>query len=295
MTDINDFGVDLDDIPETEGTFYMTYDGSNVDEVLPWLERNNIPTMKNASNYWKPKEEEWTSPPDWDSPLIVDCGGYNVQLKYGEYPWSIESYNDWLNRNSDRVDWAPVMDYACEDRFNDKWHYKERMEATLENTIEQFELEQDGWKLVPVLQGRNIQDYVRFYDWLSDHGIPTDYVGLGTVCRLSNTRKIVSMENKLRKRTDVDKIHGFGVKIEAYKNGAKFESSDSAAWMYPVSFGDYYSYTGSVSKGLVRKELDDDEASIRRLKTMKNYYKYVKDIMAKEERAREMNTSAMEW
>lgn len=289
----NTIQITRDNIPETETDFYVTYDGTNHQIIRPWMEEHDVPVMKNASNYWRPKEETWRDPPEWDTPLIVDCGGYNVQVKHGEYPWSVESYNDWLNRNSGKVEWAPPMDYACEERFDDKWSYRKRMEKTLDNTIEQFDLEQDGWDLTPVLQGRSIHDYVEFYEWLRDHGIPTDSVGLGTVCRISNTHEIVSVERKLRKRTKIDNIHGFGVKIEAFKFGATFDSADSAAWVYPVSFGDYYEYSGNPAQGLNREEGDDPQEN--RLKTFQNYYKYVKDILSKQERKRRMQTTAMDW
>lgn len=279
------------DIPDTDITFYLTYDGANYEYIAPYLEDFKIPVMKNASNYWLPGGEEWKDLPDWDTELIVDCGGYSIQLKYGEYPWSIESYNSWLNSQKDKLEWAPVMDYACEERFDDKWHYHERMEKSLENTIAQFDMEQKDWRLVPVLQGRTIHDYLKFYDWLNDHGIPTDMVGLGTVCRLSNTQKIVGIEKKLRKRTDIEHIHGYGVKVEAFKHGAMFDSADSAAWVYPVSFGDYYGYDDA--EGLLRKEGDVPREN--RLMTMISYYAHVKELIHTQERKREAQTSAIEW
>jgi len=166
------------------------------------------------------------------------------------------------------------MDYACEERCDDLWSYEGRMEATLDTTIRQYDLLDDAgrpYKLLPVLQGRDVDEYVGFYERLEEQGIPTDHVGLGTVCRLSSEKRIVRFEDEIRQRTGVNRFHGFGVKIDAFKHGANFESADSQAWVYGPSCGRATLDAGSK---LVSVPMGNHPLK-RTVESFKNYYVYV--------------------
>lgn len=268
-------------------TFYMTYHYQYPDIILPMCERKNIPMMVNASSRWSDATGRFLDliHTTESTPLVIDSGGYNVQHNHGEYPWTVEQYHEWL-RNLDRdFEWAAGMDYACEEDFDDIWSVEERRKASLDNLIKHLELDPD-YKVLPVLQGRTINQWLEYYDWLEDHGIDTSYVGLGTVCRQANSKKIVEIENALRERTNIDKIHGFGVKIEAYKYGASFETADSEAWAYESANGRVGVFTGG---GYERFHCDDDV--VRKTTTFLSYYLYVKHLRHHEVEG----NSAMEW
>lgn len=278
--------------------FYMTYARSRPNELIPWIEEHNVPLLTNAIHRWSDNTDRFLDMWEYDTPHVIDAGGYNVMASYvtqgGDlsvgvdetsvseqlstpmpfYPYSLDEYHEWLLTHSDEFEWATVMDYACEERFDGLWPYEDRMEMTLEATIRHMDKLDDAgnpYKILPVLQGRNVDDYVCSYEQLEDHGIPTDHLGLGTVCRMSSEKRIVEFEKKIRERTDVERLHGFGVKIEAFKHGATFESADSQAWVYSPSNGE-----------VVLDEWDrlrsvplPDNSLERTVESFKNYYSYV--------------------
>jgi len=280
-----------------EQRFYMTYARSRPTELVPWIEEHNVPLLTNAIHRWSDATNRLLSMWEYDTPHVIDAGGYNVMASWvtrgGKlcseydaddileerqnespfYPWSIEEYHDWLCKHEDEFEWATVMDYACEDRFNPLCDYQERINMTFDTTIRQFNRLQDSgssYKLLPVLQGRSVDEYVEFYDRLSDHGIPTDHLGLGTVCRISSEKRIVEFEKTIRERTGVERLHGFGVKIEAFKHGGTFDSSDSQAWVYSPSNGEVV-----LDDGDRLRSVPIDDSQIRTVESFKNYYSYV--------------------
>jgi len=278
--------------------FYMTYARSRPNELVPWIEKHSVPLLTNAIHRWSDNTDRFLDMWEYDTPHVIDAGGYNVMASFvtqsGDlssgvdaddvaaelstsmpfYPYTLEEYHEWLSQHSDEFEWATVMDYACEERFDTLWSYTDRMNATLDATIAQFNLLDDSnadFKLLPVLQGRDVDEYVWFYEQLEDHGIPTDHLGLGTVCRMSSEKRIVEFEQKIRERTDVERLHGFGVKIEAFKHGGTFDSADSQAWVYSPSNGRCVLDEGN----RLRDVPMPDNSLERTVESFKNYYSYV--------------------
>lgn len=277
--------------------FYMTWARSRPNEIAPWAEANQVPLLTNAVHRYSESRDDLLDMWEYDTPHVIDAGGYNVMASYVDrwgnvaddydgselmqseqfYPWTLEQYDDWLARFSHEFEWATVMDYACEERFDSLWSYEDRIEATFENTLRQFSLVEDNrrdYKLLPVLQGREVEEYVDFYERLEDHGIPTDHVGVGTICRLASEKRIVSLEQAIRERIGDTRLHGFGIKLQAYKHGATFESADSQAWVYGASNGKCY-----VDDGDRLREIPMSDNSMERtVESFKNYYNYVTRI-----------------
>jgi hypothetical protein len=242
---------------------------------------------------------------EYDTPHVIDAGGYNVQRAWVAdrkrivgpmsqdecrevvsdyrgsheselqqdspfYPWTLSEYHEWLDEHRHEFEWATVMDYACEEKFDPLWSVEDRVDRTFEHTVRHVDLNPD-YTVLPVLQGRSLEDYVAFYERLEDHGIPTDHVGLGTVCRMSSEKRIVELEERLRERLGPVRLHGFGVKIEAFKHGATFESADSQAWNYPPTNGQCILDDGDRLRPI---DMGDDSLT-RTVESFKNYYSYV--------------------
>lgn len=255
--------------------FFMTYSGQNRGKIVPYIEENQVPIMRNGIDFWS-KTGGFRDMDGIDTKKIIDSGGFNVMDNYGtKFPWEVEEYHTWLDRHKDQFEWAAVMDYACEERFDDLFDKQERMEMTISNTIEHFDKNPD-YKVLPVLQGRSYEDYLWSIDKLVEFGIPVDHVGLGTVCRLSNSKKIVELEEKIRENTPVETIHGFGVKINAFKQNAMFETADSAAWNYAPSFGNAQIYNEDTNQLETYDYSDDSYEAL--FVTFKNYYQYVSKL-----------------
>lgn len=281
--------------------FYMTYNRqSPVYKLEPWINENDVPIMTNAASCWSNRTNQFNSMATYDGGLAIDSGGYNNQADYVDrsgdlkvesdrvaeeretpapfYDWTVEEYHEWLSQNSDKFEKAFVMDYACEERFDTLWSVDSRVDATVANTIRHFELEPD-YNLIPVLQGRSVDEYVQCYKKLMEAGIPTEEVGLGTVCRLSSSREIVRVEDEIRERTGVERIHGFGVKIDAYRMGASFETADSHAWVYDPSNGRVRTIHRDDSGELSIDRTQYEEYSERKFHSFKTYYAYVTSII----------------
>jgi hypothetical protein len=277
--------------------FFMTYARSRPNEIVPWAEKHDVPLLTNAIHRWSEAQEDFLDMWEYDTPHVIDAGGYNVMASYVTqhgnlrseieplnvrtqldteepfYPYSVQQYHDWLMNHTEEFEWATVMDYACETRFDELWSYEERIDKTFETTVRQYNLLEDEghpYKLLPVLQGREIDEYVEFYERLEDHGIPVDHIGLGTVCRLSSEKRIAKFENEIRERTGVDRIHGFGVKVNAFQYGANFDSADSQAWVYKPSNGALV-----LDDGDRLREIKCDDSRTRTVESFKNYYAYV--------------------
>lgn len=289
-------GSSIDDIEYVDDeldTFYMTYARSRPSTLVPWIEQHNVPLLTNAMHRWSEAKSSLLSMWEYDTEHVIDAGGYNVQAAWmkhdsfrksatdeavNPYPWSVKEYHEWLTEHEDEFEWATVMDYACEDRFIDLWTVEERIEKTLENTLEHVDCD-PTYDILPVLQGRNVRDYVRCYEYLTDHGIECEYVGLGTICRLSSEKRIVELEKDIRALTGVKHIHGFGAKIDAYKHGATFETADSQAWVYAASNGriNQIETAEDGTINLVERQMSDDSLT-RTVESFKNYYVYVNMI-----------------
>lgn len=255
--------------------FFMGYYRSCVNDIVPYAEANNIGLLTNASSRWSTRTDRFNKLWDYDCPHIVDPGGYTVLNKHGKYPWTVEEYHEWLTETETEFTWASVMDYVCTEKFDDQFTADERMEMTFENTLKQFEMEPD-YTLLPVLQGRDVDDYVAFYDRLVDHGIPVEYVGLGSIQGISNTDEVVTIEETIRQRCPkIERIHGFGVKATAFKKGSTFDTADSQAWSYAPTNGNVYRYEDG---RMYEEELHDDSRA-RTFESFKNYYRYTSGLM----------------
>lgn len=261
-----------------------------------------IPLLTNATHRWTDAQEAFLDPFEYETRRSFDSGGYNVQARFADrngeleddvtqgdvgdelatevpfYPWSVEDYHRWLCQHADSFEWAAVMDYACEERFDCLWSAQDRVDATVKNTIRHFDRHSGEYGLLPVLQGRTLEDYLDCYDRLDEAGIPLERVGLGTVCRLSSSEAIVDLEQQLRERREFESIHGFGVKVDSFSRGAGFETADSQAWIWDASHGNEVRYVG----GSLDK-VSCDNSLRRTVVSFREYYRHVAQLRTGED------------
>lgn len=106
-------------------------------------------------------------------------------------------------------------------------------ERTVANYLELTALA-PGLPFIPVLQGWELADYLRCADLYASAGIDLaalPRVGLGSVCRRQNSRRIAEIAATLS-RSGIA-LHGFGVKTGGlHRYGPKLRSADSMAWSY---------------------------------------------------------------
>lgn len=175
--------------------------------------------------------------------LFVDSGGFSFFYKLKEYPDSHLEYLHFVYRV--KADHFANRDYPCEPEIQKKWgvSVRENQLRTIENQIKLMELIEDYYpslkkRFVAVLQGWTIDEYLWMLDYMREHGLLTELIGLGTMCRRGQDeqirRCILTIRENLHKRY---KLHGFGIKFSVlkYKDvwGALY-SADSLAYRYYI-------------------------------------------------------------
>lgn len=176
----------------------------------------------------------------WDGidHLFVDSGGYSLMLEEGEHP-PVDEYLDIVEGYGAEM-WA-VQDYPCEPEILSRYgrsvrdHQHMTTAATAECIVRAEERDIDG-EPVAVLQGWELQDYLHHIDQLSDEGLLTEHIGIGSVCRRNQTQNIRRIVKTIRKELPSrHKLHAFGVKNEILNDRATRESlwsADTTAWYF---------------------------------------------------------------
>lgn len=170
-------------------------------------------------------------------PWALDSGGFSEISLFGQWTISTSDYAREIRRYREeigRLDWAATMDYMCEPPMLAKTgkSIEEHQRLTIENTLRLWN--DEGERVVPVLQGWQITDYWRHADMYAAAGIdlktcPT--VGVGSVCRRQATGQIETLMQSLA--GDGLRLHGFGFKIEGIRRAGKYlASADSMAWSF---------------------------------------------------------------
>jgi hypothetical protein len=110
---------------------------------------------------------------------------------------------------------------------------EEHQRRSIESVLELRSLS-DRIYWLPVLQGREPEDYLRHVDQYLKAGIDLTAlprVGLGSVCRRSSTKEIERVVTRIA-ATGI-RLHGFGVKASGLARiHDKLVSADSMAWSY---------------------------------------------------------------
>jgi len=273
----------------------MTFEGPYQPQVNRIADEFNIGILKNAYHRFSQSTGDWLEVRHHPqtAPLVIDSGGFNVLRDgYSEYPWSVEDYHGFLTEYPREFDWAAVMDFVCSPQFNHLKSKQNRLDQTLENTIAHYDLDPD-YQLLPVLQGESIHDYLSFYDRLNDHGIPTDVVGLGTLMRISGECEIKRVEQGVRANTDVDRFHGFGIKVSSFKVGASFESADSRSWGDASRHKKVYIDDGD---RLIKRPHDRDTSKFAVLRSFHDYYNYAHRLQSTAYQSRKgEQTNLTDW
>lgn len=164
----------------------------------------------------------------WDGieELFIDCGGYSMMINGKGHP-PAEEYAQYLRDVN--PDYYALPDCPCEpDLLQEKdASVEEHQEETLERHLEMIEMDVPG-EAVAVVQGWNVHEYLEFCDRLQDHGLITDRVGIGSVCRRHSEREIEQVVTAIREELGPSvELHGFGVKTSILKRPKCLDALDT--------------------------------------------------------------------
>jgi len=259
--------------PAEPPEFIMTVN-VNRQQLKPLVSDGDILVMRNVMGFQNADSLRISEP--YAGRYVLDSGGYTAMDEFGGgFPWSVAEYHEWARSMYDEnpFEWVAVMDLACEEAFDDAISVAERINKTIDNTIDLLSHDPE-YPVLPVLQGREVNEWLDCYDRLRDHGIDPDYAGVGTLCRQSRGSRIAEIIRALRTRTDVEAFHGFGVKATAFTAGVQLETADSQAWSWPLKYGIKLALASETPTRIVRSEYDENDEKIHR-ETFNAYYKHV--------------------
>lgn len=169
---------------------------------------------------------------------IMDSGAFTEISTYGHYRFGVEEYAKHINRWSrcGDLELAVAQDYMCEQFILDKTGLTIPEHQRL--TVERYDalLPLSNVKVMPVLQGYQVEDYLNHLEQYGTRLEKGMRVGIGSVCkRNTDVRQIEDILIALtRQRPDL-KYHGFGLKSTALKSDIVHSilySSDSMAWSF---------------------------------------------------------------
>lgn len=195
-----------------------------------------LPRVMLSYNFTRTLKKPW----ELSVPLMMDSGAYSVILKHGKYPYSPEDYKNGIYAWAPMIAWT--MDYPCEKSVRERGRYsvKDAQEMTINNQIELKEL---SMELEPsmVIQGYSVEEYLEHIDMIKEHGLLTERMGIGSICRRGQTKEIARIIRAIHANLPSwVKLHGFGIKKSVIKTtDAKFNlySADSLSWDYDQRYG----------------------------------------------------------
>ncbi len=201
------------------------------------LDPDDVPEPEFAMVSHATKMNEPWDGPDW----MIDSGGYSTLNSNASYETDVEEYIDYLLEHESKISRYVLRDWACEDELLRKYDrtVRDHQKWTIRDHIkcrEQADAAGLDAEPVAVLQGYDIRDYLWHYDYLREHGLLTDHLGIGSVCRRNSEAQLRSTIVQLREEIpDRITLHGFGVKqtLLGYPDVVDaLNSVDTAAWNY---------------------------------------------------------------
>jgi hypothetical protein len=196
-----------------------------------WLERTDVPLF--VSRRWLANRKKL---PIAQGPWVLDSGGFTELSLYGEWRTHPMQYVTEVQRFSQevgRLEWVAPQDWMCEPFMLAKTG--KSIEAHQYLTVASYrELQEHGLPVIPVLQGWDLDDYLRCAQIYEDCGVSLvdeSVVGLGSVCRRQNMATTGAIIRRLA--GEGFSLHGFGVKLTGLESyGDCLVSADSMAWSY---------------------------------------------------------------
>lgn len=209
---------------------FKFYVGSLIPNWL-WTQQNRVPLFVSRRTLIKVKKLK-PSNGRW----CCDSGGFTELSLHGKWTISPAQYVEELNKFNEKIsnmDWAAPQDYMCEPNMLEKTGLtvQHHQRLTCENFLELQSLQPDV-RIIPVLQGWDIDEYWNHIDMYMEYGIDLrnyETVGMGTFCRRSNMNELLPLVIGLEKYGI--KMHGFGLNLRGVQMfGSYMQSSDSTAW-----------------------------------------------------------------
>lgn len=176
---------------------------------------------------------------------ILDSGAFTEISRFGHYRRSIEEYAAAVKRwaRCGNLLRAVAQDYMCEDFILKRTGLTvgDHQQLTIARYDQLCKLVTDI-KIMPVLQGYRVHEYLFHIDQYGERLTHGMWVGVGSVCKRNGNPAVIEeiLASIKNKRPDL-RLHGFGIKQTAIESKAVRKllySADSMAYSYGRRFGD---------------------------------------------------------
>lgn len=202
-----------------------------------WLGTHEVSWLKSESDLFVSRRRLFKrrTLPVAAGPWALDSGGFTEIKLFGGWETKEREYAKDVLRFADEIgqlEWAAPQDWMCEPFMLNLTGFtvEQHQRLTVKNFLHLRNVL--GTMIIPVLQGWEIDDYMRCVDMYEAAGVDLyeeELVGLGSVCRRQNTKEAARI---VRALSDLP-LHGFGMKttgLAVYADA--LASADSMAWSY---------------------------------------------------------------
>jgi hypothetical protein len=148
----------------------------------------------------------------------LDSGGFTLLNRFGDYPFTMMQYINfvcWM-----RPQYFASMDYPCEPNISRSLSLmsnQERIEKTVDNALFMSDWEDYTMsKLVPVIQGYTLDEYLTCIALYRQRGLIRDYMAVGSMCRrISNVElhNLIPIIYEAATAAGCKRLHYFGLKL----------------------------------------------------------------------------------
>ena len=189
-------------------------------QMFSWLP-DGLHVMYSAGGAWDNRQKQWRkmSFPKTSGMRWLDCGGFTLLNKYGDYPFSVAAYANLVAATAPAF--YATMDYPCEPEINRTMHLqdnRQRIQATVDMAAELMSMESmiGTGTAVPVIQGFALDEYLRCIDLYHQRGLIRPYMAVGSMCKRSNDAEILDLLPPIYEAATaagVKRLHLFGLKL----------------------------------------------------------------------------------
>jgi len=183
------------------------------------------------------------TPPKCARVLFVDSGGFPSSYIHNGYNKTDRQYLIYVIRN--KATYYALRDYPCEPQILRRHNITvyDQIDRTLTHHIKLLELHDRlavSATPVPVIQGWRMEHYHECIDLFREHGLISNYMAIGSLCRRHQVKKIRRIILGVRRELPSwVKLHAFGTKISVLRNKdvvQALHSVDSAAMDFAARF-----------------------------------------------------------